>query len=213
MDKNSDKTHGSELKPHWSLFIVDGDAVAFKKIYLHYYHYLTFIALKKGLPTSKTKDTLNELFLHIWENQSNLEHVRDHHNYLVTAFLRKLYKKDKSVLHEYVLSEDIPELFLTASVETDYLARNTQQHLSIILDKFISKLPHRQRSLIYQKFYLGLSYQEIAQSNGISVNTVYNTVYNALDKLKILMGKEQLQALSLALLALSAFFYFFFIKQ
>ncbi|WP_316843806.1 RNA polymerase sigma factor [Pedobacter psychrodurus] len=213
MEEHPDLLHGSNLKPHWSLFIANGDGDAFKKIYLHYYHYFSFISLKKGFSSSKTNDVFNELFLYIWENQGKLTHIHDHHNYLVTAFLRKLYKRKKYDLDDYVLNDDFPDLVVTNSVEADYIAKGTQQDVSRILNSFLDKLPQRQKSLIYQKFYLGLSYKEIALANNISINTVYNTIYNAVDKLKELMGKEQVKLLSLALLILSAFFYFFFVKQ
>jgi RNA polymerase sigma factor (sigma-70 family) len=213
MNKNPKILQGSALKPQWNCFITEGDCVAFKKIYLHYYHYLTYIALKKGFSTNKVKDTFNGLFLYIWENQGKLTHVADHHNYLITAFLRKLYKKERSETDEYILSDHFPELLTTASVEADYIAKGIQQDMSRILNSFIEQLPKKQKSMIYQKFYLGLSYQEIAEANNISVNTVYNTVYKAIDKLKILMGKEQVQILSLILVTLSVIFYFFFVKQ
>jgi len=74
-------------------------------------------------------------------------------------------------------------------------------------------LPPKQRSLVYQKFYLGLSYQEIADANHISVNTVYNSIYKAIDKLKKLIGKEQLGILALAMTVLSVLLAIFLKKQ
>jgi len=204
---------GNELKPQWELFVAECDHSAYKALYLHYYNYFTFIGLKKGCSGAKVKDTLNEVFLYIWENHAKLGHVKHHHNYLLTAFLRKLYRKEKYITEECFELDTLPEFVVTPSVEVDYIIKGSQKDLTSILNNFIEKLPERQRSLIYQKFYLDLSYQEIADANNISINTVYNTVYKAVDKLKILIGKEQLQALSFGFAALLTIILFFLIKQ
>ncbi|ARS40377.1 hypothetical protein CA265_12205 [Sphingobacteriaceae bacterium GW460-11-11-14-LB5] len=212
MNQNRNTLHGSALKPHWTVFIAECDTTAFKKIYLHYYHYLTYIALKKGFSTSRTKDVLNELFLSVWENRKKLGHIDNHHNYLITVFLRKLYKKEIP-LAECLSYDEFSDLKSLPSVEEEYIIKSNQQHLSDILHKFIGQLPTKQKSLIYQKFYLGLSYEEIAAANQISINTAYNTMYKALDKLKIAIGKEHLNEIYLALMAISILFFIFFIKQ
>lgn len=197
---------GIELKPQWECFITDGDGTMYKTIYLHYYHYLMFVGLKKRFSATKAKDALNEVFLYVWENRGQLGHVKNHHNYLLTAFLRKLYKKEKFVPEECLSADTFPDLVAISSVEAEYIAKGTQHDLSRALTNFIEQLPERQKSLIYQKFYLGLSYQEIAQANNISINTVYNTIYKAVDKLKTLIGKDHLQILALAFTVLSLFF-------
>ncbi|WP_316789753.1 RNA polymerase sigma factor [Pedobacter frigoris] len=205
--------HGIELKCEWELFLHDGDHAVYYTLYQHYYHYLMFVALKKGFSASKAKDAFNEVFLHIWENREKLGHINHHHNYLVTAFLRKLYKREKLITEDLLAQEMLPEFIIRPSVESDYIAKGTQQELSRTLNNFIGKLPERQRSLIYQKFYLDLSYQEIADANNISINTVYNTIYNAVDKLKKSIGEEQLRVMSLGLAAILTLFLFFLIKH
>ena len=205
--------NGNELKPQWELFVAEGDHTAYKLLYLHYYRYFTFVGLKKGCSATKVKDALNEVFLYLWENHWKLGHVTHHHNYLLTAFLRKLYKKGKFALEDSFELETLPELIITPSVEVDYIIKGTRQDLTSTLNNFIEKLPERQRSLIYQKFYLDLSYQEIAEANSISINTVYNTIYKAVDKLKTIIGKEHLHELSLGLATLMAIILFFLIKQ
>lgn len=212
MFNNRHIKHGKDLKPQWQLFVNEGNHAMYKVIYLHYYHYLTFIALKKGFSTAKTNDSLNELFLYVWENREKLAHIDNHHNYLLTVFLRKLYKKEIST-EECLSYDQLPDLAFSPSVEEEYIAKGSQQQISDILNRFIGQLPAKQRSLIYQKFYLGLSYNEIAIANHISINTVYNTIYKAVDKLKTTIGKENLDAIYLTLMAISILFLIFFIKQ
>ena len=204
---------GADLRQEWSVFILTENEKAYHELYTHYYHYLSFVGFKKGVDTVKVKDCINDLFLYLWENRERLVHVKDHHNYIVTAYLRKLLRKE-NFSEAYSIEEyDLPDYTATPSVETLYIRQNVREDVSRVLKTYVDQLPQRQRTMIYQKFYLGLSYKEISDLNGISVNTVYNTIYKAVDKLKLLMAKEHLSMLSIAVSALSLFFLFFFQNQ
>lgn len=204
---------GADLRKEWAVFILTENETAYHGLYTHYYHYLSFIGFKKGAGTVKVKDCINDLFLYLWENRERLIHIKDHHSYIITAFLRKLLRKE-NFSEAYSIEEyDLPDYTATPSVESQYIRQNVQENVSRILKTYVDQLPERQRTMIYQKFYLGLSYKEISDLNEISVNTVYNTVYKAVDKLKLLIAKEHLSILSIAVSAFSLFFLFFFQNQ
>ena len=201
------------MQKEWAAFLSQGDEQAFFAIYTHYYHYLNFIGLKKNFKSGKVKDAVNDVFLILWENRDTLGHVQHHHNYIVTAFLRKLYRKEKFGIDEAEELGNVPEWHLSPSLEETHIHKHSVASAESILQDYIEQLPPKQRSLVYQKFYLGLSYQEIADANHISVNTVYNSIYKAIDKLKKLIGKEQLGILALAMTVLSVLLAIFLKKQ
>jgi RNA polymerase sigma factor (sigma-70 family) len=201
---------GIDLKKEWIAFISSKNEQAYLDIYVHYYNYLNFIGLKKGFSNTRVTDSINDVFLYLWENHNKISHILHHHNYIITAFLRKLYKKEKFSATDSLDLNDVPGFVLSPSVEEEFINRQSQSESSHILLNYVEKLPVKQRQLIYQKFYLGLSYQEIATSNGISINTVYNTIYKAVDKLKLLLDKEHVALISLALGSLILLFLFFF---
>lgn len=202
--------NGQNLKVQWDAFVQTTDEQAYRELYSHYYKYLSFIALKKGYTAAKTKDCINDLFLYLWENTEKLQDVRNHHNYIVTGFLRKLFRTENfSAENSIALEDELPELLIAPSAEAQHIRNSMQLDVSRILQEYVKKLPAKQRQMIYQKFYLGLSYHEISEANAVSINTVYSTVYNALDRLRMLIGKEQLAALVLFLGAVSIFFLFF----
>ncbi len=107
----------------------------------------------------------------------------------------------------------MPDYTATPSVESLYIRQSIQEGVSKILKTYVSQLPEKQRKMIYQKFYLGLSYKEISDINKVSINTVYNTIYKAVDKLKLLISKEHLSMLSLAIITISLFLILFFHNQ
>jgi RNA polymerase sigma factor (sigma-70 family) len=200
---------GKDLKKDWDAFIQTESEQAFYELYTHYFHYLSYIGIKKGFPDSRVKDSINDLFLYLWENPGKLQHTLNHHNYIITAFLRKLYRKENFSADQGLEFEDLPDFGFSPSAEAQHIHQNSLINASKILQEYVGQLPQRQRSMIYQKFYLGLSYKEIADSNDVSINTVYNTIYKAVDKLRILIGKEQLGALSIAIALLTALLFIF----
>ncbi|TZF84555.1 sigma-70 family RNA polymerase sigma factor [Pedobacter sp. BS3] len=180
---------------------------AFYKLYTHYHDYFTYLGLRKNVNSVKVKDCINDLFLYLFEKREKLVNVADHHNYLVTAFVRKLFKKEHLSIAEELEALNLSDVPFLPSVETEFIVQNTKTHISALLKKHIDRLSHSQAQMIYQKFYIGLSYEEISISNGISVKTAYNTIYNAVEKLKKVVGKEYLEALlAITLLGLTFIF-------
>jgi RNA polymerase sigma factor (sigma-70 family) len=204
---------GTDNAKAWDDFIRFENEDAFHVLYTHYFKYLTYIGLKKGFPSTRVKDEINELFLYLWECRNKLKTIGNFHNYIITAYLRKLYRKDDIPYDVIADGEARAELLILPSVESQYIHLQGQRDISRILTDFVGKLPERQRQMIYQKFYLGLSYKEISEANNVSINTVYNTIYKAVEKLKKLIGKDNPDSLLLFLILLCILFLFFLAKQ
>lgn len=199
-----------DFEKEWQAFVQQQDEGAYRDLYSHYHDYLSYIGLKRGATAAKIKDCIHDLFLYVYENREKLRHIRSFHNYLVTSFLRSLFRKQHFSTEESEDLEHLPAEPAFPSAETEAIRKDGEQYVRHTLKHFIDQLPARQSRLIYQKFYLGLSYEEISLSNGITVKTAYNTIYNAVEKLKTLIGKEKLASLSIALTLLAILFLFFF---
>ncbi len=200
---------GKELRIDWDAFVLSGDDTSFYNLYAHYHDYFNFVGLKRGANVEKTKDCINDLFLYIYDNREKLGHINNHHNYLVTSFLRKLFKKEHFSAEESLDVLNLEIVPIHPSVEAIYIKQHTNEHVAAVLKNYISKLSDSQSKLVYQKFYLGLSYEEISKANHISVKTAYNTIYNAVEKLKQLIGKDNMGALAIAISLLSLFLLLF----
>jgi RNA polymerase sigma factor (sigma-70 family) len=203
---------GAAYTKEWSAFIHSEDEEAFHGLYVHYFKYLYFIGLKKGFPADRIKDHINDLFLYLWEKRKSLNSISNYHNYIITAFLRKLYRKDKNETDDHIDLSDLAELQHIPSVESLHIAQAAREDLSRALRAYVEKLPGKQQQMIYQKFYLGLSYTEISAANNVSINTVYNTIYKALEKLKGQIDKDKIFALKIVLFVL-VWFCLVFLKK
>lgn len=201
---------GADLKDAWIGFTLSNSESDFYTIYSHYHHYLNYVGVKRGFAGAEIKDSISDVFLYLWENRERLQRVDHHHNYIITSFLRKLYRKSVFNPEEITEMDELPDWLISPSVEDLYIKQDMDETVSQLVKEKVELLADKQRHIIYQKFYLGLSYQEIATANDISINTVYNTIYKATGKLKSLMTKEQEAFLSLAISITFGLFSFFF---
>lgn len=198
------------VNQEWADFIRTESDQAFHGLYSYYHDYLIYIAIRKGSFLEQAKDCVNDLFLYIFENRERLAHVKNHHNYLVTSFLRKLSRKGNFNNLELISEneeDDIPDKDIYPVTEPSCFDSNDEERLSQVLKDYISKLSYSQAKMIYQKFYIGLSYEEIATSNGVSVKTVYNTILQAIAKLRNLIGPEYTKSLKAAIFSLGSLFF------
>lgn len=194
----------------WEGFVHNESRESYYALYRHYYAYLSYIGLKKSLGTEVVKDTINDVFLYLWEKRRALQHIQHPHNYIVTFFHRSIFKKlrrSEVLLGDVAEDENIIcENFAEPSFEQDLLNRESRERLSLLVNRHLDHLPRQQREIIYQKFFLGLSYAEIASANRLSVNTVYNTVYTAVRKLRSSIPASAVASLISLCLAVYLFF-------
>jgi RNA polymerase sigma factor (sigma-70 family) len=194
------QNHG-ELSTRWADFIATGDENAFYMLYEHYHDYLLYIAAVKGVEIDGAKDHVNDLFLYIFENRSRLDHIKNYHNYIVTSFIRKIFHKGhfNNLIPLSIEEDGCPAG--SFDISTDDLRFYDNEEVSLALNTCINMLSRSQAKIIYQKFYLGLSYEVIADFNGVPVKTIYNTVFRATARLKKLMQTRDYSQLKAAILA------------
>lgn len=200
---------GTDLKQQWQSFISHGEMSAFQELYAHYHDYFFYVGFKKGSISETIKDNINDLFLYVYENRLKLTEIKDHHNYLVTAFLRKLFKKHHFSAEDSLEIKNLEESHSFLSVENKFIIDDCNDTTRQILKQYIGKLTNSQASMIYEKFYLGLSYEEMAAINGVSIKTAYNTIYNAVNQLRKLINENKTTALAILISSLFILIFFF----
>ncbi|GAB2808247.1 RNA polymerase sigma factor [Ferruginibacter profundus] len=186
------------------LGLKQGDKEMFLALYKKYYHTLLFIGLKEMKDAQLVKDTIQQLFLYLWEKRETIQEANNVKCYLVTSFLRKLtadWKKSKQPGALQVVWNSYPDEDPQPNPEEKLIRKDEQSHLFKLLMDRINELPNRQKELIVLKFYEGLTYEEIVQRTGLSHRTVYNKIHEGLKKLKSDMAAGQFPR-SAALLSL-----------
>lgn len=202
---------GNDLKAEWNKFISDGDESAYYQIYSHYHKYFFYLGIKKGALSEKIGDCLHDLFLYVFENREKLFHIKNHHNYLITTFLHSLFKKQHFSSEESEQLTSIEDLQTMHAADERILVKDTNDQVRHVLQNYIDELSVSQARMVYEKFYLGLSYEEIAKAHNITLRTAYNTTFNAVYRLRILIGDHKLASLIATITTLSLIFFLFYL--
>ncbi len=162
--------------------ILDRDE--FEKLFLSNYQPLFSMGFKMCGRREFTKDSIQSLFLEIWENRQKHSEVQHWNAYLKKSLYRKIASELKRPVNKTrELSAQISELSSPSYEET---LINFQQNQSKreMLQKAVSELPDVEREVLRSRFFDGMSYDKIAEQNGKSKQTVYNQVFSAIKRLK-----------------------------
>lgn len=163
-----------------------GDKEAFLDIYKSLYRSLGGFGLRVYSDPDVVTDSLNQVFLDIWEKHEFLPRVDNVEAYLSRTLKNKILKNiarqqkmDNAIA---MISQDdelldMPYEELVVKIESDELVKRQ-------LDIALKKLTPQQRKLIQLRFYEGLSYENVAENSGLTVRTAYNTIYSALKSLR-----------------------------
>jgi len=166
--------------------IKQGNKDALSTLFLNYYDYLLHYGIRINNNETIVEECIQELFLYIFEASDRLGTVSNVKAYLFSALrrriLHKLKKEKGQLLQEYL----IPNRTNIQFSAEELLIRKEEQNLpSTILLDTLNNLPWRQREAIYLRYYNGLSTKEIATIMGIANQTVLNTIYQGLNKMRV----------------------------
>jgi RNA polymerase sigma factor (sigma-70 family) len=174
----------------WELLLSQDEADFYKCFQLCYddlYRLGLFLYKDKEL----VKEAIQLLFIELWKIRKKLISIKNIKEYVLTIFRRILYKqKTASVKHwsKIDLPDTINEDDLsTVSYEEILIA---SQDSIIIKDNLLKALPQlagRQLQLIMLRYFDEKSIDEIAVITSLTPRTIYNTLHNALNKLKDIM--------------------------
>jgi RNA polymerase sigma factor (sigma-70 family) len=155
-------------------------------LYQAAYRPLLRYGLKVCRDPELTRDAINQIFLELWEKQAQLPVVAQVLPYLFTYLRRRLWAKQK-------LASALPPPDVETS-EPSYedllIAQQQADQAKLRLQQALAQLSPRQVELLELKFFEELTYEQIAERTGMTTKTAYNTVYDALKRLRghLLLG-------------------------
>ena len=172
------------------------------------------LLLKYGMSITQdkdlVKDSVQELFINIWNQRQNISVTRSLKLYLIISLrriiLRKLEKErthsttQLEAYHSDHLNEKDPE---TRIVEREH---QLQQHQ--LLQNEINNLPKRQREVIHLRFYEELNFEEIGAIMELNYQGVRNILYKSVKALRArLIDNSNLLSLLISYLGLMDFIF------
>lgn len=166
----------------WQKFL-DGDIKAFQSVYESYiddlYHYgVSFYADKEIV-----LDCIHDLFVYLFENNKIAKDVNI--KYYLFASLRRAVLRKKKENERYTNSSYIEAWEYANAYEMNLYINDGDNEQLQQLKIQIEKLPKRQREVIYLKYYVGLSYEEIADIMQVDVSSCRTLSFRAIRQLRL----------------------------
>lgn len=174
--------------------LLEGDEEAFYSFYNQYYFYLIHIGMKICGDPELVKDSLHDYFMQLWERRTSVGEVRNIRGYIARAYKNTLIhalERLKRLPADNDYGETHSE-FRTPAHEETILQNEQQKERDELLTRAIATLPDRQRELLFYRYYLGMTPEQIASKTGLSVRTVYNHIHRAHNHLRTYFSPSQL---------------------
>lgn len=165
----------------------NGKKDALENLYALFYQQLYYYGLKIISREELIKDSIQELFLTLWEKRFSIASAHSVRAYLYQSFRRLIFKKLQRERNRqkrnwtYVDSyehqpKNIEELILTLELKKEEKNK---------LDRSLSILSERQKEAILLKYKNGFSNDEIASLMDINKQSVYNHISQAISRLQM----------------------------
>lgn len=161
-----------------------GDRDAFAALFRAHYEGLFRFGSKFTNNTELLEDTIQELFMELWQARSATP-VLSVKAYLLKSLKYKLLKVFRKHGRQIPLGDEVAfelshENFLIAEQES-------AEKKKMVLDA-LQRLSNRQREIIYLKYYQNLSYEEVSEIMNINYQVARNLLYQAIKSLKTLLA-------------------------
>ncbi|GMQ28150.1 sigma-70 family RNA polymerase sigma factor [Algoriphagus confluentis] len=168
----------------WDLFR-NGNESAFIHIYQNYFEVLYSYGKKFCSKTDLVKDCIQDLFIHLRKNRSQLGPTDSIKFYLFKSLRRRILKED---IHGYAsldLESESKYFQFVFSHEQILIEEEIDSVTREKLNKAIATLSPRRKEIIYYFFYEGMSYLEIKEIMGLeNIKSARNLLYQSLGFLR-----------------------------
>ncbi|ADB41622.1 RNA polymerase sigma factor [Spirosoma linguale] len=153
------------------------DEVAFEALFRRYYRYLYSIAVQYLKDPVLAEDALQEIYLKLWVNRSQLDELQSVRSYLATAMRHQVLnsiRDNKRAILRHITHQ-------ASQSDTDTTTEETLlfNEYSSVFREGLRKLSAQRRLVFTLRSEQGLSNEEVASKLKISINTVKVQYYQA----------------------------------
>lgn len=163
-----------------------GDSVAFEMIY-HRYNRLLYVHATNYLDIQEeVRDIIHDVFLKLWQNRKTLYIRENLKAYLYQSVRNRIINHQLKSKRADTYVRSFHRFLTNTQANTDYLVRENM--LSESIEREISILPYRMKTVFELSRKEGLSHKEIAKQLNITEQSVRSHVKGALKILRVRLG-------------------------
>ena len=166
--------------------VAAGDEKAFGRLFHQHWDHIYTVALSITRSVTTSEDLVQDIFLKIWLNRSQLTSIEHFDNYLFIVARNAIYTSLRQTgIMESLLHKLQDPATASWTPEEELLAKESGR----LIHQAVSQLSPQQQEVYRLSREGGLKYEQIAQQLGISKSTVRNHMVKALQNIR-----EYLQA-------------------
>lgn len=162
----------------------EGDTVALGELAKKYYQTLFSYATKFTKDRTVIEDSIQDIFLKLWEHRNQLSDTLFVKFYLLKTLRHHLFKLHQKHLPIRETMHDWLDLSEGDSAESRIIDEENWQLTKQQLVSRVADLSKRQQEALYLRYYENLTYEQIGQTMGIHSQSVANLLQNSLKRLR-----------------------------
>jgi len=168
----------------------EGDVKALEGLYEQYCTPLTNYGFKFTPDNVCIEESMQDLFLKLWQNREEIVRPAVVKQYLYLSFRRILLRKleyNPSRHAEELAGEHIP-FNLELTYEHPLIRQERMTELTAKVEDLPFTLTNRQREAVFLKYYEDLSYEHVAEIMHMNAVGTVRLIYGALERLREQFG-------------------------
>ena len=151
----------------------------FEDIYRQHYAKMYRLARTMLYDADESKDVVSDIFARLLRDGDRPQKDRME-GYLMTAVRNRC----RDVLSHKSMRERVERLFLQESMQSHIVSMNDDDRLERLMQFIEAELPPLSQQIFRLRFLSEMSYEEVAQTIGVSKVTVYNHLSQSLQRIK-----------------------------
>ena len=160
--------------------MISGNKKSFEDLYKQYFQALINYGFRITKNENLIEDAVQELFISIWNNRTNLSEVNEVKFYLFRSLKNRILRQlEKDIFDK---SEDVDVyLDLLISISEEQKKIDSEQFDANLdtLQRAIAHLPIRQQEVINLKYYHDFTLEEIAKLMDVNKQSVSNLLFRS----------------------------------
>lgn len=179
---------------------VAGDKDAFCQLVEAHYKVLFNYGINFTSNRELIKDTLQDLFVHLWEKRETLQ-IQSLTVYLLRSIRNNLFQSFReNKLTPLTIDKELHDRPDEFTIEKSLITQETDFEKKSRIKEAIANLPKRQKEVIFLKYYQGLDNEQIADLMRVNRQSVANLLHKAILNLRITFDQIPLLIATLFLL-------------
>lgn len=164
----------------------EGEKNALGSLFELYYDDLYAYGMKLTRNEELVRDSIQDLFVKLWESRNRIKTVKQVKPYLIRAFRNLTIDQSRlaeKVPIQNVSISELPELLNFESEDFKIETEFAQDQISKLL-LALNELPPRVREAVYLRYFTGLNYDELATVMNVTIQSARNLIHQGIKSLK-----------------------------